>query len=76
MLGSCHIIFAIVAIAWATDLTREHCHHLQVQAFSQGISFLPSLCWSMVLLAVFMIMGALMLGNLLLGLVVALSLSL
>lgn len=29
------------------------------------ISFLPSLCWSMVLLAVFMIMGALMLGNLL-----------
>ena len=30
----------------------------------QGISFLPSLCWSMVLLAVFMIMGALMLGNL------------
>lgn len=28
-------------------------------------SFLPSLCWSMVLLAIFMVMGALMLGNLL-----------
>lgn len=27
--------------------------------------FLPSLCWSMVLLAVFMTMGALMMGNLL-----------
>lgn len=30
----------------------------------EGYSFLPSLCWSMVLLAIFMIMGALMLGNL------------
>lgn len=28
-------------------------------------SFLPSLCWSMVLLAIFMVMGALMMGNLL-----------
>ncbi|CAK9103487.1 unnamed protein product [Durusdinium trenchii] len=28
-------------------------------------SFLPSLCWSMVLLGIFMVMGALMLGNML-----------
>lgn len=30
----------------------------------QGYSFLPSLCWAMVLLAIFMVMGALMMGNL------------
>ncbi len=37
---------------------------LQSEWGCQGYSFLPSLCWAMVLLAIFMVMGALMMGNL------------
>ena len=38
-------------------------HPFVEELTSRGYSFLPSLCWSMVLLGIFMVMGALMLGN-------------